>query len=68
ILALVQTVSSKNAVEQMAAQSTIKIAEVKPYLNETQAAQIVAEHYGEPIVVARMQVAQVEQSEMLAGF
>jgi hypothetical protein len=68
ILALVQSVSSKNAVEQMAAQSTIKIAEVRPYLNEARVAEIVAVHYGEPVVVARMQVAQVEHSEMLAGF
>jgi hypothetical protein len=68
ILALVQSVSSKNAVEQMATRSTIKIAEVRPYLNETQAAEIVAGHYGEPVAMVRVQVARVEQSEMLAGF
>lgn len=68
ILVLVQSVSSKNAVEQMAAQSTIKIADVRPYLNEARVAEIVALHYGEPVSVARMQVAQVEQREMLAGF
>jgi hypothetical protein len=68
ILALVQSVSSKSAVEQMAAHSTIKIAEVQSYLNETLAVRIVAGHYGEPVPVARMQVAQVEQSEALAGF
>jgi hypothetical protein len=68
ILTLVQSVSSKAEVEQMAAQSTVKMAAVRPYLNETPAAEIVAGHYGEPVVVARMQVARVEQSEVLAGF
>jgi hypothetical protein len=68
ILALVQSVSSKAEVQQMAARATIKMTAVQPYLNETQAAEIVAGHYGEPVAVARMQVARVEQSEMLAGF
>jgi hypothetical protein len=68
ILTLVQSVSSKAEVEQMAAQSTVKMAAVRPYLNETPAAEIVAGHYGEPVVVARMQVAQVERGEVLAGF
>jgi len=68
ILTLVQSVSSKAEVEQMAAQSTVKMAAVRPYLNETPAAEIVAGHYGEPVVVARMQVAQVEREEVLAGF
>jgi hypothetical protein len=68
ILALVQSVSSKSAMEQMAARATIKISEVRPYLNETQAAEIVAAHYGEPVALARMQVAQVVQREALAGF
>ena len=68
ILALVQSVSSKNAVEQMAAHSVIKIAQVQSYLNNEQAADLVATHYGESTSVARMQVAQVQQSEMQAGF
>ncbi len=68
ILALVHSVSSKNAVEQMAARATVKLAAVRPYLNEMQAAEMVAAHYGEPVRLARMQVAQVEQNEMLAGF
>lgn len=68
ILALVQTVSSKSAVAQMAADSTIKLATVQPYLNETRAAAMVAGHYGEPVAAARIQVAQAEQSEMQAGF
>ena len=68
ILALVQSVSSRSDVAQMAARSTVKLAAVRPYLNETQAAEIVADHCGEPVVVARMQVAQVEREEVLAGF
>ena len=68
MLALVQSVSSKSAVEQMAARATIKMAAVRPYMNESEAAEIVAGHYGEPVAVARMQVVQVERSEALAGF
>jgi len=68
ILALVQSVSNKAAIAEMAARSTIKMAAVQPYLNETQAAEIVAEHYGEPNAMARMQVAEAQQSAMAAGF
>jgi hypothetical protein len=68
ILALVQSVSSKVAVAQMAAQSSIKLAQVRAYTNDGKAAEIVAGHYGEPVGVARMQVALVERNEELAGF
>lgn len=68
ILALVQSVSSKSAVAQMAARSEIKMDDVQPYLNANLSAEIVAQHYGEPVEVARMQVAQVEQQEVQAGF
>jgi hypothetical protein len=68
ILALVQSVSSKAAVAQMAAQSTIKLAQVRPYLSGPQAADIVAAHYGEPVELARIQMAQAEQDEAMAGF
>jgi hypothetical protein len=68
ILALVESVSSKAAVAQMAARATIKVAAVRPYMNETQAAEIVAGHYGEPVALARLQVALAEQNEALAGF
>ena len=68
ILALVQSVSSKTAVAHMAAQSTVKLAAVRPFLDEGKAAGIVAIHYGEPVELARMQVARAEQSEMQAGF
>ena len=68
ILALVQSVSTKADVAQMASRATVKMAAVQAYMNREQAAAIVAEHYDEPIVVARVQMAQVEQSEVMAGF
>jgi hypothetical protein len=68
ILALVQSVSSKAEVAQMAARSTVKIAAVQAYINQEQAAGIVAGHYSEPVAMARMQVAQVEQDEAMTGF
>ena len=68
ILSLVQSISSKAQVAQMAAGSGVKLAAVEPYLNENRAAEIVATHYGEPVEVARAQVAQVKQAEMNAGF
>ena len=68
ILALVQSVSSKVQVAQMASQSTIKLAAVRPFLDENNAAKIVANHYGEPVEVARLQVMQFETSAAQAGF
>jgi hypothetical protein len=68
ILGLVQSVSSKTAVERMAAQSAIKLAQVRPYLNEGQAVAMVARHYDEPVEQARVQVAQLDVSMAQAGF
>jgi len=68
ILSLVQSISSKAQVAQMAASSSVKLAAIEPYLNESQSAQIVATHYGEPIQLARAQVAQATQAEINAGF
>ena len=68
ILALVQSVSSKAAVARMAAQSSIKLAAVEPYLNNMQSASIVAAHYREPVLLAQMQIRQAEQNERAAGF
>lgn len=68
ILSLVESVSSKSQVAQMAAQSTIKLASVRPYLNQDQAIAMVASHYGEPVVLARIQVRQAEASAIQAGF
>jgi hypothetical protein len=68
ILALVQSVSSRAAIARMAADSTIKLATVRPFMDEGKAAAMVAGHFGEPIALARRQVAQAEQNEMQAGF
>ena len=68
MLALVSSISSKAAVAWMASQSTIKLADVRPYINEDKAAAMVAGHYGEPVVLARVQVAQVELNAAQAGF
>jgi hypothetical protein len=68
MLALVETVSSKAAVAQMATHSTIKLAAVRPYLDEGRTAEMVAAHYGEPVELGRMQVEHAEQNAVLAGF
>ena len=67
ILALVSSVSSKVTVARMASQSTIKMAVVRPYLDENKSVAMVAAHYGEPVELARIQVAQAELSMAQAG-
>jgi hypothetical protein len=68
ILALVQSVSSKTEVARMASAARIKLAEVRPSLNESKAVAMVASHYGEPVEVARAQVEQAEMNAAMAGF
>jgi hypothetical protein len=68
ILALVESASTKAQVARMAAQSSIKLATVRPYLDEGKAVATVAAHYGEPVGQARVQVARVELSAARAGF
>lgn len=68
ILSLVQSISSKTQVAQMAAASGVKLATVAPFLNRTEATQIVAAHYDEPIALARVQVTWAMQEQMSAGF
>ncbi|MFZ1940519.1 MAG: hypothetical protein WBA18_09505 [Terracidiphilus sp.] len=68
ILSLIASISSKAQVAHMAAASTVKLATVEPYLNPALSAQIVASHYGEPVALARGQVAQAEQAQINAGF
>jgi len=68
ILALVQSISSKAAVARMAGESQIKLAKVNRYLDDPLSAKIVAAHYGEPLALARMQVARAEQQAIGAGF
>ena len=68
MLALIESVSAKAAVAQMAAESVIKLAEIQPFLDQSQAAQLVAAHYAEPLPLARIQVEQAQQNQLLAGF
>jgi hypothetical protein len=68
ILSLVESVSSKSAVLQMAAGSAVKLARVERYLDEGRAAEMVAGHYGEPVAWARMQVRRVEWNAVRSGF
>jgi len=68
MLALVESISSKSALAQMAARSTIKLAAVEPLLDPSESAQIVAGHYREPVTMARIQVAQAEHRQLQAGF
>lgn len=68
MLALVQSVSSKTAVAQMAGRSTMKTASIERYMDADLAARMVAGHYGEPVGVARIQVSQAEQNAVMAGF
>lgn len=68
ILALIQSLSSKQAVAKMAAASTIKIAAVRPFIDNAAAASIVATHYNEPLPLAQIQLAQVDRAATQAGF
>jgi hypothetical protein len=68
ILTLVQSVSSKSAVAQMAVAAKIKLAAVARWRDDGQAAEMVAAHYGEPVTLARAQVARGEQEARAAGF
>jgi hypothetical protein len=68
ILSLIQSVSGKTQLARMASDSRIKLASVLPYLNPSQSAQIVADHYDEPLALARAQVVQAAEAQMKAGF
>jgi hypothetical protein len=68
IFALVQSISSKVAIAQMATRSTVKLAAVASLLDNKEAAQIVADHYGESVQLAKMQTVRAERNMALAGF
>jgi hypothetical protein len=68
MMSLVESISSKAAVARMAAQSQIKVSAVKPLLDGSRAAQIVAAHYEEPVWIARLQVEKFGRSAAQAGF
>ena len=68
ILALVQSISSKEAVASMAAQSTVKLAMVEPLIDSGAAARMVAAHYSETQSAATVQVRSARAALMQAGF
>ena len=67
VLALLQPVSTREDMARMAKRSTIKQAQVQPLLDSEAAARQVAAHYGEPVALARMQVAQASANMAQAG-
>ena len=68
MLGLVQSVSSKAAVANMATHASIKLAAVEPLIDPGKAAAIVAAHYAEPLQVAEAQLARAEEAQTQAGF
>jgi hypothetical protein len=68
LLSLVESISSKAAIAQMAANSTIKQSAIQPYLDTPQFAKIIAAHYNEPLALADIQVAQAMRNGALTGF
>lgn len=68
ILSLVASISSKAAVANMSAATGVKLSMIRPYLDRTQEAEMIAAHYGEPVTLARAQVARAEEAEMEEGF
>jgi hypothetical protein len=68
IFALIESVSSKASAAQMAARATIKLSQVQPYLDRNQEAQLVAQHYSEPVFLARIQIAQAQSAAIHTGF
>jgi hypothetical protein len=68
MLSLVQSVSSKTAVAQMAGRSAVKMASVERYLDVDLASRVIAGHYDEPVGMARLQVDAGERNAAMAGF
>jgi hypothetical protein len=68
IMALVQSISSKTAVAQMARASTIKLAAVRTRTWDERSIASVAAHYQEPAFVAAMQLSYGAGQLERAGF
>lgn len=68
ILALIQSISSKAAIAQMAAHSPIKISTIRPYVDRPGVVDVVARHYNESIGAADSQVARGTALEVQSGF
>lgn len=68
IFALIEQISGKVSLAQMATSATITLAMVEPYRNHQLEAEMVARHYDEPVNVAKVQIATAEKLEIQAGF
>jgi len=68
IFGLIESISSKASAAQMAAQASIKISQVQPYLNQDLSVRLVAAHYSEPVSLARIQIAYAQSTAIQAGF
>jgi hypothetical protein len=68
MLALVVSISSKSSVAQMTLDSNIKLAAIEPFRNEMQAVKMVASHYGEPQLMAELDISMAQYQLAHAGF
>jgi hypothetical protein len=68
ILSVIVSVSGKAAVAQMASRSTIKLAQVQPYLNRQYGLSLLQSHYAESLNAAQLQLSAGTQQLQLAGF
>jgi len=68
MMSLIASVSSKAAVQSMAAQSQIKLSAVQPLIDGSRSAGIVAAHYEEPVWMAHLEIEQAGYALSQAGF
>jgi hypothetical protein len=68
IFALIAQISGKVALASMVTSATITLAVVEPYRNRQLEAEMVAKHYDESVIVAKVQIAAAEKMEIQAGF
>jgi len=68
ILILVQSVSSKAELAEMAAASPVKLAATDTLRDDEAAAQLLAAHYNQPVAKARKQVVDGKRMAVAAGF
>lgn len=64
---IVNPASQQHALAAIQAVDTV-VTVMLSLVNERQAAQMVAAHYGEPVALAQLQMAQVERIQLDAGF
>jgi hypothetical protein len=68
IFALIEQISGKVVMAGLATSATIKLADVEGLRNRELEAEMVAKHYGEPVSLAWVQIADAERLEAQAGF